>query len=535
MLDKAETYAAPTLTAQTTPLSNRKSWILPVSLALIYLLTLAYLGRTHTFGTYSTETDFYHLYAPDAERIAAGQFPENTYQGPGYPALLVLGAKLTGDLFLAGKWISILSAALVVLLLFQLGARLFGYWAGIGAALIVMVSGPLPQYAIQATTDVFFLMLCLAALAVLTGERLSARWRVMLAAVIVGAAYLTRYNGVFLVAAGLFGILALGLFRRPWRARLTLAAAFLLIFMVTVSPWLYLNYQHRGAPFYNTNYLNMATLFYPDLAGGRTDQDGTRKLEEVFDSFSAMLRYNPRQILARYPANLYDCLKRSVTSNLVSPWVGWLALAGSLLALLERRSKAVLLLLLAGAGYFLLMALNHWETRYFFFIAALYAALAAYAAIRPLELARARGWLRPRVFALIPIALVAVMWADSFAFSRSSMQRFLSSHPVEVLSACEYLKREGVSGARVVARKPHLAYICGQQWVFFPQVKSLDELREWLRRSPVDYLFVGSVELARRRELAALKDPHSAPPWLKAVWVSADPACVLYKPVMSGE
>src|SRR5262245_17541869 len=96
-----------------------KRLILPLLMSFACLLTFGYIARTHTFGTYATETDFYHFYAPDAERIAAGQFPENTYQAAGYPLVILLVSKLTGDLFVAGKWVSIISAALIVLLTFQ--------------------------------------------------------------------------------------------------------------------------------------------------------------------------------------------------------------------------------------------------------------------------------------------------------------------------------------------------------------------------------------------------------------------------------
>lgn len=535
MIDEAQTRAGSQIRTSVADLAGMKRLLLPTLIALAFLLTLVYVARTHTFGTYGTETDFYHFYAPDAERIAAGQFPENTYQAPGYSLMILLVSKLTGDLFVAGKWISIISAALIVLLTFQLIARLFGYWVGIGAAMIVMVSGQWPQFAIQATTDAFFLMLCLAALAVFTSERIAAHWRVVLTGVIASLAYLTRYNGLFLLAACVFGIVVLDLFKRSLRERFTLAAIFIAVFLVTASPWLYLNYQHRGSPFYNTNYLNMATFFYSEMIGGRINQDGTRELSDVFHSFGEMLSYDPKRIIARYPVNLYDCLKRSITTSLVSPWVGWLAMAGVMLALIERRSKAVLLLLAAGAIYFLLMALNHWETRYFFFITVVYAGLAVYAVSRPLELLRGRGWFNARAFALIPAALMLVMWWTSFNFARQDVARFLATQPTEIIGACDYLKRQQVNGARILSRKPNLPYLSHQEWVFFPRVKSLDELRAWLKAHPVDYIAFGSIELTMRRELAALKDPQAAPLWLKPVWVSQNPAFVLYKPALDAK
>jgi 4-amino-4-deoxy-L-arabinose transferase-like glycosyltransferase len=514
---------------------NPHSIWLPLLLCLVYFLTLAYLARAHTFGTYGTETDFYHFFAPDAERLAAGQFPENPYQGPGYPALLALVTRLTGDIFVAGKWISIISAALVVGLIFLLFARLFGYWVGVGAQLIALVSGEFPQFAISATTDVFFLLLCLATLLVFVSERAAVPWRVALTAVLAALAYLTRYNGLFLVAACLLGIVWLNYFNRGWRDRSKLAALFLAVFFITASPWLYANYRHRGSPFYNTNYLNMATLFYGNLVGGRTNQDGTRRLEDVFHSFGDVLRYDPRRVITHYPVNLSQSLRNSIWTSLVSPWVGWLAAVGLALALIERRSKAVSLVIIAGAIYLLLMGLNHWEARYYFFIMAIYAGLSVYAAFRLLELVRARGLLKHQAFALAPIAFVAVMWWTSFAFARNNVRKFLADHPTEVLAACGYLKSANVQGTRIVARKPHLPYICRQQWVFIPQTKSLDELRAWLEDNPVDYINISQVEISRRRELAVLKDPKNAPAWLKPVWVSADPFCILYAPQLDQE
>lgn len=502
-----------------------------VFLFLTAFATYAYLGRAHPFGTYATETDFYHYYQPDAGRIASGEFPENPFQGPGYPALLALVGGLTGDYFVAGKWISIVSAAGVVWLAYLLFARLFGRWAGVGAALLVAVSGEFPQFALNATTDAFFLLLCLACLVALLDERLGAGWRAGLAAALAGLAYLTRYNGVFLVAIGLLGIVGLDSFERPLKGRLRLAGLFLAVFLATVSPWLVANYRHRGSPFYNANYLNMATEYYPELAGGSVFQEGTRGLEDVFDSFGDVLDYDPARIARHYPANLWQSFRLSLNRTLVSPWVGWAALAGLALVIWERRSRAALLVVAAGLLYFLLLGLTHWEARYYFFVMVIYAGLAVYAAVRGLELLRARGWLRARAWSALPVALVALMWVSSAAFARRDVKAFLASHPREVLGACDYLRGAGVSGARIVARKPHLPAICGQEWVFFPPVKSTEELRAWLAEHPADYLTISSVEIKRRRELAALGDPQSAPPWLKPVWVSHKPLYILYQVV----
>ncbi|MGE0884414.1 MAG: ArnT family glycosyltransferase [Blastocatellales bacterium] len=515
-----------------------KRW-LPFLICLIHLLTLSYLARQHPFGNYATETDFYHFYAPDAERLMAGRFPENTYQGPGYPAAVGLIGKLTGfggDLFTVGKWLSVVCAVLCGWMVFLLFERLFGFWVGVGAQLITIASGEFPQFSINAATDIFFLLVCLIALVVFTGELWNLRRRIALSAIITGAAYLVRYNGVFLLAAILVGILLLDMFSQSWRQRLKLSAMFVGVFFLTVSPWLIANYRHHGSPLYNTNYLNIATEFYPELAGGETNQDATRKLDERFQSFGDVIAYDPARLIKRYPQNLLESLRSTFRENLVASAVAWLAWIGFAMALFRKRSKPVSVVLIAGALYLLLMALNHWETRYYFFVMTLYAGFAVYTAVECLHVVRERGWMRQTGFAAIPVAIVVAMFAASTVASRADVKAFLEAQPSELIGARDYLSGIGAApnSLRIVARKPHLPYMTRQQWVFFPQVKSIEELRSWLADNRVDYIIIGKRELKERKELKKLGDPENAPDWLKPVWVYEPTKFILYKPVKVG-
>ena len=189
-----------------------------------------------------------------------------------------------------------------------------------------------------------------------------------------------------------------------------------------------------------------------------------------------------------------------------------------------------MLVLISMVIYFLLLSLTHWEERYYFFMArCMRVSLRMQVFVCFESLGREVGQDTP-AFAAIPLILFAVMWSIAFAESRKQLVRFLGTHPTEIIAACDYLKSEGVSGARIVARKPHLPAICGGEWIFFPQVQSFDELKEWLRTNEVDCIAWGIREQLARVELGALKDPHAAPPWLKPVWVSAAPPFVLYKP-----
>lgn len=543
---KASDAASPGATHQQTKsadsdtsIKSYRKLLLPLVISLVFFAVMFYAARLHPYGTYTAETDFYQYYAPDAERLMRGEFPTDTYRGPGYPLTLGLLTKVTGDYFTSAKLISVFSAALAGWLVFLLFAKLFGYWAGVGAQLLALVGTQFSSFAVTATTDVFFLMLSLAAVVVFLSDSIAVKWRLILSAAITSFAYLTRYNGVFLIATFAVGIVLLNLFGVSRRERLKYCGVFLGVFILVTSPWLITNYRHQGSPFYNTNHLNIATEFYPDLAGGSVFQEGTRGLSERFRSLAEVLSYDPRRIAAKYPVNLREALSKSVKTDLVYPWVGWLAVAGFVLALIglrkrDVRSKGVALLLISGVLYLLLVALTHWETRYYFYIMALYSGLAAYALVCPLEWLKAKGWLRrSAAFAasmIILLGIFVVLWYNSFAASKTTLQKFLATHPTEIPVASEFIKNEGIQNPRVVARKPHLSYFSGGEWVFIPQVKSLDEFKTWLEENPVDYVAFGIRELQARRELSALKDPSQAPAWLQPVWTSDNPPFVLYKP-----
>jgi hypothetical protein len=281
---------------------------------------------------------------------------------------------------------------------------------------------------------------------------------VALAGVGSGLAYLTRYNGLFLLAACVFGIVVTDLFARRLEGRLRLAGLYVAAFLLTSSPWLYLNYRHNGSPFYNANYLNMAAEFYPELVEGRTNQDATRALDRVFHSFADVVRHDPARFLTHYPANLWASARDSVTTTLVNPWVGGFALLGLVLALAGRSSKPTQFVLASAALYFLLMGLNHWEARYYFFVLVVYALLASFAAFRLLEVAREHRLLRHRAGRLLPVAALLLMVGTSLADSRRNVMRFLESHPMELLGARDYIRSTGATGLRILSRKPHLAF-----------------------------------------------------------------------------
>ena len=290
-------------------------------MGVLYVVALAYPVHRHVVGAFS---DFYVRFAPDADRVAAGEFPRNTYNPPGYPVLLVLASPLTGDHFTTGKWMSLLAGGLTGALAFVLFRRLFGPGPALLAVPIILTSAVFATYAITAMTDVPFVLLCLIVMIAITGEGPHRLRTVILSGVLCGIAYLIRYNAVFLLVPGLAAALW---GERRWSSRATLGAAYVASFLVTVAPWLWMNYTHHGSPFYSTNYEDVARAF-----------DITRSTP--FTSLADVLLHDPARFARRYAANLGYTFFQTLGAGLALLPVGPLAAMGIGLSLARNRPEA---------------------------------------------------------------------------------------------------------------------------------------------------------------------------------------------------
>jgi len=489
------------------PVDTRKALPLALVLGALYVAALAYPVHRHVVGAFS---DFYVRFAPDADRVAAAEFPRNTYNPPGYPVLLVLASPLTGDHFTTGKWMSLVAGGLTGVFVFVLFRRVFGPGPALIAVPIALTSAAFATYAITAMTDVPFVLVCLLAMIAITssGPR---RWRTaILSGVLCGVAYLIRYNAVFLLVPGLVAALW---GERKWPSRAGRGAVYLASFLVTVAPWLWMNYTHHGSPFYSTNYEDVARVF------GITRST-------PFTSLTDVVRHDPARFARGYASNLCYTFYQTLGAGLTLLPVGPLAAAGIGLSLVRERRRAVALVLLAMLSFLLVMSLTHWEKRYFFFILVCYSGFSAFAIF---EISRWAGRAFGSVMAARLTMAALALWivGPSIVTVWQSAAKTLSRQPVELLPAAEVVRREASPRAAVMAVRAQMAYLSRREWRPLPDADSVEELKTLVGHDPPGFIVYDRWARKYNPGLKSLADPAVSPPWLRAVY--SHPSIVVYR------
>jgi len=496
-----------TISAGEARLETRIAYAL-IAVAALVLLFLA-LGP-HRIGDYFTETDFYGDYAKGARQIQHGRLIPTRYGvvGPVYEIALALAGFLFRDLYLAAKLLSVAATVASLWLWFSLLARRAGTRVALLATLFLVTCGFFVRYGHSATTDALANALQAVTLVLLLaggGNR-----RALLAGIACALAFLTRYNAVALLPAGLIAILAGGTAYTPRaRAALLYAAGFL----APVVPWVLYSLAH-GAGFSFQLHHNIAYEVFAH-AKGITWDDYQRTLQPQFHSLAQVIARDPGAVASRMLFNVFDHLRQDAR-NLLGVPVGFCAALGVIFAAREPdraapdTRRALWPVWVTGALLFLTLVPAFYSERYSLALLPIYATLAAlpFASERfALALGPQRTpWLKP-VIAALPLAL---------ALQRSVQghQRFFSQLPVEALAAADSLRAHARPGDRVMARKPHVATIAGVEPVPFPFVDDFASLAAEARHAGARWLYVSWVEAESRPRFWALLDSAAVVPGL---------------------
>jgi 4-amino-4-deoxy-L-arabinose transferase-like glycosyltransferase len=469
------------------------------------------VARQRMVGTYLKETDFYHLYAPDADRILTGHAPIRTFNtGPLYPLLLALAHPLTGDHFASGKGLALVAAAVTAASAFALFRGLFGARAALLALAVVVTSADFARFSVQATTDLPFLALAVAAMLAITRApgRGALGWG--LAGALTGLACLLRYNGLFLAPTALLAA-ALGepTARARWRAAGLYGAALGLV----VAPWLVVSYRVHGTPLFHRTYLIMAIQAY----GLPRDLDGVREADARFASALDVMRHAPWVFTIQYLRNVGSTVFNTLGAPLAILPVGLLGVVGAARIVREPSGAPARPLLGSAVLFLLLVSLAHWESRYVLYVGVVLAGLAAHAAVTlAARAARAAPGAVGRAGVALGLLALALL-GPALVRTPRRVAELVAQEPREVLPAAAAVRRLAPPGTPVMGRKPHVAYLAGAEWAYLPNVSSLDALRASACRAAARYLVYDEPARKLRPGLAALGGPDPGAPWLRRV------------------
>ncbi|ELR97343.1 glycosyltransferase family 39 protein [Gloeocapsa sp. PCC 73106] len=478
--------------------------------SLIVLVLAISIGSRRQVGTFGVESDFYGVYAIQAERILAGKVYNYQHNPPGYCLLLAAIKFFIGDSFTAAKLISSVSLAFLTKIIYQIFKLVFNYQI----ALIITVLTTLTLFpaSFLAATDLVSALIIVSTIYLV----LNSTKRYFLIGMLAGTAYLFRTNGIFLVV----GIILVIFWFKSEKLRKTswLIAGFMLL----VTPWLIYNWKLNGSPFSNTAYLQIAAHFYHPL--GDNFITSVQEMGYRFHSLSDVIFYQPFLLFKTYIKDVFfsNLVKLFLPSALLQDEYGrvlsllpflWIVIG--LISLTRdhlKNPQIVTLMILSCLGY-LILGLVGFHRRYYFFFYPIVFLLKVYPVIK---LKRGKS--------LIILFLILGV------FMASSVETYLTLHsePKYLLSQAEVIKHRSESGKIMIVRKPHLAYLADLSPVF-PLAKSAEAYLIAAREIGADYLVYSDYEATLWPGLKALSQPEKLASEFKLIYEHQPTKTLIYE------
>ncbi|MEQ1834059.1 MAG: glycosyltransferase family 39 protein [Candidatus Eisenbacteria bacterium] len=500
---------------------ERAAWL---AIAVFAAAALAMVFGPHTVGDVFTETDFYGSYGPGAKRLLAGQIDVARYGvvGPLFEMLLAAVGLVVRDLFLAAELIAVVSMSVALWCWHSLLARRAGRLLALVAVLFVASNAQFYRFAWSVTTDAPALALQAACLWALFGARDGAATprRVLVAGVLAGLAFLTRYNSIALLPAGMLA-LALGWDETAGEPgnRTRRALVFGAGFAAPVAPWLAFSLSHGGGGHFQLHH-NIAYEVFARPNGIVWDVY-ERDMEPQFPTLWSVIARDPMAVASRMLFNAFDHLRLDA-QKLTGGALALAAAAGAWFAwregvLWRLRGAFIAMVVL----FFTLVPAFHSE-RYSLAVLPMWAVFAASFFASPrvaLELARVP----------LKLLLVLAVLLPSLRLTQDFAARVINQLPVEVREAAEQVKPFVHPGEPVLARKPHFAWYAGLTPLTLPLADTLSQWGDAARRMKARWLYFSWPEAQMRPAFEWLLDSTSAAPGLTVRGATAHWPAVVYE------
>ncbi|WP_165360521.1 glycosyltransferase family 39 protein [Candidatus Chloroploca sp. Khr17] len=304
-------------------------WAGATLLAAQQHVTLSRPGVENDFRSFATRETLEQVFRADG------------FYNLGYPLLLWLVRPLTLDnAFLAGRLISAVSGAILLMSAYWLARSMLAPGAALVALMMLALSGTVAQYGLYVGTDMPFaacFVLCVAALIAGLQESRSPRQATLLlvlAGIAGGLAFLMRHPGLILLPWGLLLLTIVALTNPQQIRRVRGLLVFLVAFLVTISPQIIINTIQTGQPLYNQQAKNVWLAVYGNIDWGRWDEAPN----EI--GLAELILRDPPRFFGNWANNIVGYLGsgaedtsefgRAIQLRLLGFPANWLALSGLL-------------------------------------------------------------------------------------------------------------------------------------------------------------------------------------------------------------
>jgi hypothetical protein len=500
---------------------------LSLIISLLFLFVVGILSFIfHTVGDYGIETDFFWGYVPNAKGFLEGTIPMDAFRGPLYPMVLGIVGFVIGDFFKAGILIGVISAAVVIYVTFEIIKRVFSPYTAFFVALFLAVNPVFVQYSYSAGTDMFFSALASLTIYYFLKSSKLTYGNIVLAGIFGGLSYLTRYNGVFLLSF-IVVILFVNFWNLSWKKRFVTSIVFVVVFVLTFSPWGFYTLSEKGSFFYNENYKNIA--FEMHGKGKIAWDEFWFKESSKITSLTDVVFEDPVVFVSKVAGNIGDHFLNDM-EKLMGWHIGVFVILGLLFLIVRNpfrfwKSRETGYYII-NFFFFGLLLLVFYSERFSLFLIPFYAVIAFYPFFS--EKYKVRKFVPQKFGLLLVFALIIFTFIKSYSFNSAN----INSGPKELLVLQKWYDKnipEEERGEKIAARKAHVAYYLDMEFKLLPMADSYEEFISKLREQEVDYLYFSTIEAGMRRQFQSLLNPKQKHPGLEAVVYFENPPAVLYK------
>ncbi len=328
---------------------ERFDYLFPLLYIILFALTIgAIFFSSPTIGDLGVESDFYSELVVSAQKLWSGDFAVENYpfKGPVFSFALAFAHSFGGDWYTNNIILNLICASLSLLVIYRLFLRIYNRPVAVSAMILLSLHFEFFYHAHKASSDMLFFLLTFLAINLLVRKQWSAYY-ICAAGFIGGLAFLTRYNGFFILAAASVILIFInpGNWTRPRRVLASLI--FLGAFLLPCIPWFWVNYAATGRILATRNLFNIVQEFY----GGAQQEVIPRG---GFGSIYHLIAYDPGYFLAHFGKNIFQHLLLDMRETL-GLYLGTLFFLGSLRLFIIPPSREKRSFLIFPLFYFLFM------------------------------------------------------------------------------------------------------------------------------------------------------------------------------------